>query len=143
MNFLGATSGRGMRRCQRARRAHRTGNRNVVLLFHHAVGRAASRRQHRRSWQGEDVGRNPPATYATRVTLMHPKSIPSPSLSPESHAAQWNASKGPSSARLAPTKVLRPCGAESTRSFCPGSSREATFGCSDCRDALKEERKMV
>ena len=121
--------------------AHHTGTCNVALPFRHTVGRAASRRQHRRSWQGEDVGRNPPATYAIRVTLMHPRSIPSPSSSPESHAAQWNASNGPGSARFAPAKVLRPCGAESTRSFCPGSSREVTFGCSSCRDALKEENK--
>jgi len=87
----------------------------------------------------EDVGRNPYATYATRVTLITPSSHSFAELAVRDHVAQWNESKDPSSARLAPAKVLRPCGAESTRSSCPGSSREATFGCSDHRDELKEE----
>ena len=111
----------------------------MALLFHHTVGRAASRRQHRRSWHVGRCWKKPTCDLCNTRNSQHRKSIPSPSSPPESHATQWNASESPSSARLAPAKVLRPCGAESTRSSCPGSSREATFGCSDHRDELKEE----
>jgi hypothetical protein len=44
----------------------------MALLFHHVVGEPSSHRLHRRFARGEDVGRNPLVTYATRVTLMPP-----------------------------------------------------------------------
>ena len=102
---LGALSGRGMRRCQRARRAHRTGNCYVVLLIHHTVdepplianigGHCALRE---RRWQ------KPHATYATRVTLTAPEPFISPSLSSEtSCTAQSEQSLG--SARRAPARI--------------------------------------
>ena len=126
---LGATSEEGSTPPQ-ARRAHSHGSCNVVLLFRHTVGRAAPRRQHRRSLHGEDVGRNPHATYANTRSSHGRRAITSVKLTAREQCRTVESGQGPSSARLTPTKVSRPCGAESTRSPCPGSSREATIGCS-------------
>jgi hypothetical protein len=78
----------------------------------------------------EDVGRNPHATYANTRSSHSRRAISSVKLTAREQSRTVGSGQGPGSARLTPTKVSRSCGAESTQSPCPGSSREATIGCS-------------
>ena len=85
------------------------------------------------SHMGEEVGRNPHVTYASRVTLMPSRSFIPPGPPPEVSAALRWCEPRFGSARRAPARICGLCGAESARPPCEGSSREATLGLPSAR----------
>ena len=141
MILWGSLSGRGAccggRRCRCC--APHEEIASWLYCFAHAVGEPSSHRQRRRFAQREDAGRNPSATYATRVTLTAPGPFISPSLSSEtSCTAQSEQSLG--SARRAPARIRDHVGLNHTiRCLHWLLLREATVGLPKARPCRSEQ----